>query len=118
MAETNVRPVGSWSSTTTCVAASGPKLSTSMVKVIVSPTLGFGSSTTLITARSACSGVTVSESVLLLGFWSGVVEVAVAVLVRGNAGPEAGVATVATTVSVLVVVAGTVPSVQTPVPGT
>ena len=104
--------------TTTCVAASGPKLSTSMVKVIVSPTLGFGSSTTLNTARSACSGVTVLSSVLLSGFGSGVVEVAVAVLVTGNACPEAGASTVATTVSVSVVLAGMVPTVQTPVPGT
>ena len=53
---------------------------------------------------------------LLSGFGSVVVLVAVAVLVNAWAGPDEGARTVATTSSVFVVAAGTEPSVQTPEP--
>ncbi len=104
--------------TTTFVAVSGPLFDTVIVNVIVSPTFGVGSLTTFSTARSACFGVTVESSVLLPGVGSGVVLVATAVFVRAGAAPDEGAVTVATIVSVLVVFALTLPSVQTPVPGT
>ena len=87
-----------------------------MANSIVSPTFGVGSLTILKTARSACSGVSVALLVLLPGFGSGVVEVAVAVLVWGSAGPEDGVSTVATIVSVSTAPEATLPTVQSPVP--
>ena len=40
------------------------------VKVMVSPTLGVGSLTVLVTARSACCGVSVALAVLLPGLGS------------------------------------------------
>ena len=58
----------------TPVAASGPGLVRVMVKVIVSPTLGVASLTVLVTARSACCGVSVTLALLLLATgsnWSG-----------------------------------------------
>ena len=76
---------------------------------------GVGSLTILKTAKSACSGVAVALSVLLPGFGSVVSEVAVAVLVWGSAGPEAGVSTVATIVSVSTAPDKTLPTVQSPV---
>ena len=54
----------------TPVAASGPLLVRVMVKVIVSPTLGVGLLTDLVTARSACCGVSVALAVLLPVFGS------------------------------------------------
>ena len=80
----------------------------------MSPTFGVGSLTVLKTARSACSGVSVAVPVLLPGFGSGVVEVAVAVLVCEGAEPEDGVSTVATIVSVSTAPERTLPSVQLP----
>ena len=47
------------------MAASGPLLVSVTVKVIVSPTLGVGSLTVLVSARSACCGVSVALAVLL-----------------------------------------------------
>ena len=70
MADTKVRPAGSRSVTCTPVAESGPLLLSVTVKVIVSPTLGVGSSTVLLTWRSACCGVSVALAVLLPMVWS------------------------------------------------
>ena len=47
------------------MAASGPVLVRVTVKVIVSPTLGVGLLTVLVSARSACCGVSVALAVLL-----------------------------------------------------
>ena len=80
----------------------------------MSPTFGVGSLTVLKTARSACSGVSVAVPVLLPGFGSVVVEVAVAVLVCEGAEPEDGVSTLATIVSVSTAPERTLPSVQLP----
>ena len=99
--------------TCTPVAASGPVLVSVTVKVIVSPTLGVGLLTVLVTARSACCGVSVALAVLLAVFgsnWSASPTVAVLVCATGL-----------TTVAVIVRVCGvpglTVPTVQTPVVG-
>ena len=69
-------PAGSGSVTCTPVAAFGPALVRVTVKVIVSPTLGVGLLTVLVSARSACCGVSVALAVLLPGV--GVELVAVA----------------------------------------
>ena len=91
-------------------------MATPISNVIASPTLGVGSSTTLMMARSACFGVTVDSPVFWFGLGSVVVDVAVAVFFCGSAGwPDVGVFTVATIVSVLVTPAATFPTVQTPV---
>ena len=52
------------------MAVLGPLLVRVTVKVTLSPTLGVGLLTVLVTARSACSGVTVADAVLLPGLGS------------------------------------------------
>src|SRR6516165_6213221 len=66
-ADTNVRPAGNRSWTDTFVAGSGPRSASPTVNVIVSPTLGVGSLTDLVSDRSARSGVSVALAVLLPG---------------------------------------------------
>ena len=93
------------------MAASGPLLVSVTVKVIVSPTLGVASLTVLVSARSACWGVSVALAVLLPVFgsnWSASLMVAVLVC-------AAGLTTVAVMVSVCGAPGPTVPTVQTPV---
>ena len=85
-ADTKVSPAGSRSVTCTPVAASGPLLVRVTVKVIWSPTLGVASLTVLVTARSACWGVSVALAVLLPVFgsnWSASLMVAVLVCAAG-----------------------------------
>ena len=85
-AETKVSPAGNRSVTSTLVAASGPLLVRVTVKVIVSPTLGVASLTVLVSARSACWGVSVALAVLLAGVgsnWSASLMVAVLVCASG-----------------------------------
>src|SRR5437764_1334736 len=65
VAETNVRPAGNRSWTTTFVAESGPLLVRVTVKVTVSPTLGVALLTVLLTATSARCGVSVALALLL-----------------------------------------------------
>ena len=70
----------------TPVAASGPVLVSVTVKMIVSPTLGVGLLTVLVTARSACCGVSVALALLLPVFgsnWSASLIVAVLVCAVG-----------------------------------
>src|SRR5436305_1548165 len=95
----------------TLVAAFGPTLLTVTVKVTVSPTLGVGSLTDLVTARSACWGMSVALEVLLAVFgsnWSAPPTAAVLVW-------AAGLATRARSVSVAEAAALTVPTVHRPV---
>src|SRR5262249_8288081 len=54
VALSRLRPAGSGSKTVTFVAGLGPLLPKLTVNVTVSPTLGVGLSTDLVTARSAC----------------------------------------------------------------
>jgi hypothetical protein len=78
---------------------------------MVSPTLGVGLLTDLLTARSACWGVTVAEPVLLPvsgSNWS-------AWLIRAVLVSALGETTVAWISKVWAVVVVTVPTVQTPV---
>ena len=65
MAETKVRPGRQQVADLDAGGGSGPLLVRVTVKVTVSPTLGVGLSTVLVSARSACCGVTVAEAVLL-----------------------------------------------------
>ena len=93
------------------MAASGPLLVRVTVKVIVSPTLGVGLLTVLVSARSACCGVTATLAVLLavLGSnWSA--WLIVARFVDGF-----GLVTVARMISVWAADGSTVPTVQIPV---
>ena len=115
VASTNCKPAGSWSSTVTFVAVSAPRFESVIVKVMVSPTLGVASLTTLVTARSAYWGVSVTLSVLLEGSGSYSRPETVAVFVTGCGMPgDVGAVTVAVTVSVAEPPAATVPTVQTP----
>ena len=57
-----LKPLGTASSTATLVAAFGPALSTSIVNVTTSPTLGSGLLTVLIKLKSATCGSTGSLS--------------------------------------------------------
>ena len=85
----------------------------------MSPTFGRASLTTLSTARSAYCGVSVTPSVLFDGSGSYSVPVTVAVFVTGCGIPgEAGASTVARIVRIGKSSVSTVPTVQTPVPGT
>ena len=80
-------------------------------KVIVSPTLGVGSLTVLVIARSDCCGVSVAPAVLLAvsgSNWS--LWLMVAVFVLGS-----GLSTRAVKISVGAAVVTTSPTVQTPV---
>jgi hypothetical protein len=82
VAETKVRPAGKMSVAVTFVAAVGPLLVTVTVKVTVSPTLGVALLTVLLTARSACCGVSVALAELFAvsgSNWSASVIVAVLV---------------------------------------
>ena len=65
VADTNDKPAGSRSVTSTPVAASGPALVRVTVNVITSPTFGVGLLTDLATCRSACCGVSVALATLL-----------------------------------------------------
>ena len=79
----------------------------------MSPTLGVGLLTVLLTCRSACCGVSVALDVSLPvcgSNWSAAEMVAVLVC-------AAGLATVAVMVRVWLAEAATVPTVQTPVAG-
>ena len=79
----------------------------------LSPTLGVGLLTVLVSARSACCGVTVADAVLLPGLGSNWSEcVIVAVFVCGE-----GESTVASMTSVWGVPTTTVPTVHSPVAG-
>src|SRR4051794_38135750 len=100
----------------TLVAASGPLSVRTIVYVMVSPTLGVGSLTTLLICRSACCGVSVAAALLLptLGSnWSLWLTAAVFVWATG-------LGRAAWTVAWMVRVSGraavTVPAAQTPVP--
>ena len=99
----------------TPVAASGPLLVTTIVKVTSSPTFGVGSSTVLVIDRSDCCGLTVASSLLLPGvgsYWS--LDVTVAVLVAlGNM----AAVTVAVMVKVAVPLAAMLSVDQSPVAG-
>src|SRR5438270_801672 len=64
LAETKLSPAGSASLTCTLLAAFGPLLLKVTVKVIVSPTLGVALLTLLLSARSACCGVSVTLALL------------------------------------------------------
>src|SRR6516162_916381 len=67
VALTRVRPAGKVSATLTFVASLGPVLLRVTVNVIVSPTLGLALLTDLVSARSACCGVSVALAPLLPG---------------------------------------------------
>src|SRR6478735_333132 len=111
VADTNVNPLGSRSSSSTPVAVSGPLFMSVTVNVTWSPTFGVALLTVLVNARSARRGVTVAEALLLpvLGSnWSAAETVAV--LVRGR--PDT---TVAVSVSVADAGAVSVPTSQRPV---
>ena len=80
------------------------------VKVMTSPTLGVGSLTVLVTARSACCGVSVALPVLLAVFgsnWSA--SETVAVLVRAS-----GLTTVGRMVRVAAAPLASVPTFHRP----
>ena len=99
------------------MAVSAPRFRTVIVNVICPPTFGFGSSTTLSTARSAYCGVSVTLLVLFDGsgsYWSLVCTLAV--LVAGCGTPEVGGRTVARIESVRAKSVSTVPTSQMPVP--
>src|SRR5262245_22042798 len=66
-ADTKARPVGSRSVAATPVAASGLLLAGVLVMLMVSPTLGVGLLTALVSGRSACCGVSEALAVLLVG---------------------------------------------------
>ena len=72
VADTNVRPAGSASVTTTPVAGLGPAFATVTVNVTVSPTNGAGRSTVLVTPTSALAApFTIAAAELLLDTGSG-----------------------------------------------
>src|SRR5262245_22089905 len=107
----NEMPAGSGSCTVTFVAGSGPLSVRVMVYLMVSPTLGAGLLTVLVSARSACCGVSVALGLLLPGSgsnWS--VWLMAAAFVWA-----VGLATVPRRRRVCGVVVVTVPTVQTPV---
>src|SRR5262245_15472345 len=70
VADTNVKPAGSRSLSSTLVAAFGPSSRTVPVNVIVSPTFGCASLTVCVIVRSARWGVIVALAVLFAGFGS------------------------------------------------
>src|SRR5262249_33321516 len=110
-ADTKLRPGGSRSVSWTLVAASGPLLPTVTRKVTVSPTLGRGSFTNLVTKRSACCGVTVELAWLLPptgSNWSEWLMVAVLVCLLG-------LTTLAVSVNVAEAVLATAPTTHSPV---
>ena len=97
--------------TVTLVAVLGPLLLSVTVKVIVSPTLGVALLTVLVTARSACCGVSVALALLLAvsgSNWSAWLMVAVLVCGVGAVHRGAGSAASAATPW------STVPTVQSP----
>ena len=100
------------------MAVSTPRFRTVIVNVTCPPTFGFGSSTTLSTARSAYCGVSVTLSVLFDGSGSYSVPVTVAVFVTAGGRPLVGRSTVARIVRIGKSLVVTVPTVQTPLPGT
>jgi hypothetical protein len=113
LADTKLTPAGSRSVTCTPVASSGPGLNSPTVKMIWSSTLGVASLTVLVTARSACWGVSVTLAVLLAVFgsnWSAALMVPVLVC-------AAGLSTVAVMLSVCATAELTAPTFQTPLPG-
>ena len=72
VADTNVRPAGSASVTTTPVAGLGPLLATVTVNVTLSPTDGAGLSTVVFTPTSALAApFTIAAAELLLSTGSG-----------------------------------------------
>src|SRR5262249_4647271 len=110
---TNVNPAGKRSLTCTLVAGSGPLSVSVTVKVIVSPTLGVGLLTALVTCRSACWGVSVVLALLLAGLgsnWSAPLTTAVLVW-------ASGLATRAWICRVCGAPGATVPTAQVPVAG-
>src|SRR5262249_16758323 len=103
---------GSTSVRATPVASLGPLLVRVTVKVTVSPTLGVGLSTVLVTARSASGGVMSTLPVLFVLSGSNVFELATATLVAG-----AALFTWAVITSVAVALSANVPKLHTPVAG-
>src|SRR5262245_16376159 len=104
-------PDGSRSCTVTLLAGSGPALVRETVKGIVATKLGVVLLTVLVTARSACWGVSVALALLSVGSgsnWS--LWLMLAVLVWG-----AGLATRARRVSVAGAPVSTWPTVHSPV---
>src|SRR4029077_20057471 len=70
VADTKVKPAGKRSVTCTLVAELGPRSLNCTVNVMVSPTLGVALLTVLVTARSACCGVSPAPALLLAALGS------------------------------------------------